>query len=270
MVNTHQKHQPIGVFDSGIGGLTVANAIVNQLPEEEIIYFGDTFHLPYGDKSADAIRYYSLKIVKFLLEKNCKMIVIACNSASSAAYDVLLDFFKGQALFVNVVDPLVEAVTKKQFNHVGVIATKATILSGIYKSKLQKAQPNLKVTSMATPLLVPIIEEGYFNDNISEAVIEKYLSNKSFKGIEGLLLACTHYPLIRKNIEDFFSGNVSVFDSTDVVAEIVRKKLLENDLLNDRKKNSHHFFVSDYTKSFEETTRIFYKEKIHLELCSIW
>ena len=106
MVISHQRNQPIGVFDSGIGGLTVANAIIKHLPEEEIIYFGDTFHLPYGDKSADAIRYYSLKIVKFLLEKNCKMIVIACNSASSAAYDVLLDFFKGQVLFVNVVDPV--------------------------------------------------------------------------------------------------------------------------------------------------------------------
>jgi len=270
LVKTPQKNQPIGVFDSGIGGLTVANAIIKHLPEEEIIYFGDTFHLPYGDKSADTIRYYSLKIVKFLLERNCKMIVVACNSASSAAYDVLLDFFKGQALFVNVVDPLVEAVTKEKYNHVGVIATKATILSGVYKSKLQKIQPDLKVTSMATPLLVPIIEEGYFNDNISEAVIEKYLSDKSFEGIQSLLLACTHYPLIHKNIETFFSGKVSVFDSTDVVAEVVRKKLLKKDLLNNRKSNPHHFFVSDYTKSFEETTRIFYKEKIHLERCSIW
>jgi glutamate racemase len=270
LIKTHQRDQPIGVFDSGIGGLTVANAIIKHLPKEKIIYFGDTFHLPYGEKSADAIRYYSLKIVKFLLEKNCKMIVVACNSAASAAYDLLLDFFKGQALFVNVVDPLVEAVVKKQYRHVGVIATKATTQSGIYKSKLQKVQPDLKVTSMATPLLVPIIEEGYFNDNISETVIEKYLSDKSFDGIDALLLACTHYPLIRKKIETFFSGKVNVYDSTDVVAEVVRKKLLKNNLLNDSKTNSHHFFVSDYTKSFEETTRIFYKEKIHLERCSIW
>jgi glutamate racemase len=270
LVNTHQKDQPIGVFDSGIGGLTVANAIIKQLPKEKLIYFGDTFHLPYGEKSADAIRYYSLKIVKFLLEKNCKMIVVACNSASSAAYDVLLDFFKGQVLFVNVVDPLVEAVTKNQYHHVGVIATKATTQSGVYNSKLQKAQPGLKVSSMATPLLVPIIEEGYFNDNISEAVIEKYLSDKSFDGIEALLLACTHYPLIREKIETFFSGKVNVYDSTDIVAKVVRKKLIENNLLNEGNTNSHHFYVSDFTNSFEETTRIFYKEKIHLELCSIW
>ena len=198
------------------------------------------------------------------------MIVIACNSASSAAYNVLLDFFKGQALFVNVVDPLVDAVIEKQYSHVGIIATKATIRSDIYRSKLQAAQPNLKVSSMATPLLVPIIEEGYFNDNISEAVIEKYLSHKKFEGIEALLLACTHYPLIHKNIEEYFSGKVNVYDSTDVVAEVVRQKLAEKDLLNNKKRNAHHFYVSDYTKSFEETTRIFYKEKIHLELCSIW
>src|SRR5690606_22815591 len=132
---------------------------------------------------------------KFLLERNCKMIVIACNSASSAAYNVLLEFFKDQALFVNVVDPLVKAVAKNQYKHVGVIATKATIQSGVYKSKLRKAQPGIKVSSMATPLLVPIIEEGYFNDNISLAIIEKYLSDKMFDGIEALLLACTHYPL---------------------------------------------------------------------------
>ena len=270
MVNNHQRHQPIGVFDSGIGGLTVANAIIKHLPEEEIIYFGDTFHLPYGDKSADAIRYYSLKIVKFLLEKNCKMIVIACNSASSAAYDILVDFFKGQTLFVNVVDPLVEAVAKKNYKHVGVIATKATIRSDIYRTKLQKAKAGLEVSSMATPLLVPIIEEGFFNDNISEAVIEKYLSHKKFDGIEALLLACTHYPLIHKNIEEYFLGRVNVYDSTDVVAEEVRNKLKNSDLLNDRRNNPHHFFVSDYTKSFEETTRIFYKEQIHLEHCSIW
>ncbi len=270
MIKKHKRHQPIGVFDSGIGGLTVANAIIRHLPEEEIIYFGDTIHLPYGDKSADAIRYYSLKIVKFLLERNCKMIVIACNSASSAAYNVLLEFFKDQALFVNVVDPLVKAVAKNQYKHVGVIATKATIQSGVYKSKLRKAQPGIKVSSMATPLLVPIIEEGYFNDNISLAIIEKYLSDKMFDGIEALLLACTHYPLIRKDIENFFSGKVKVYDSTNVVAEEVRNKLSEHDLLNDRKRKAHHFFVSDYTKSFAATTKIFYKEKIRLELCSIW
>jgi glutamate racemase len=264
------KYQPIGVFDSGIGGLTVANAILRHLPNEQIIYFGDTAHLPYGDKSADAICFYCLKIVKFLLEKDCKMIVIACNSASSAAYNVLIDFFAGQAVFVSVVDPLVDAVVEKKFSKVGVIATKATIRSDVYRLKLMAKQPNLNVISMATPLLVPMIEEGFFNDNISDAIIEKYLSDPALDSIDALLLACTHYPLIRKNIEQFLGPEVQVYDSNDIVAQTVKSKLKAMDLLNDKLKADHQFFVSDYTHSFEETTRLFYKEKIDLAHCPIW
>ncbi len=266
----HNKYQPIGVFDSGIGGLTVANAILKHLPNEQIIYFGDTAHLPYGDKSADAICFYCLKIVKFLLEKNCKMIVIACNSASSAAYNVLLDFFAGQALFVSVVDPLVDIVVEKRFSKVGVIATKATIRSDVYRLKLMTKQPELNVVSMATPLLVPMIEEGFFNDNISDAIIEKYLGDPAFESIEALLLACTHYPLIRKNIEQFLGPKVHVYDSNDVVAQAVKSKLKSTNLLSEELKADHQFFVSDYTHSFEETTRLFYDEKINLAHCPIW
>ena len=270
MIKDHKKTQPIGVFDSGIGGLTVANAIISHLPQEEIIYFGDTAHLPYGDKSADAIRYYSLKIVKFLLEKKCKMIVIACNSASTAAYKVLLDFYEGQALFVNVVDPLVATVAGRKHKKVGIIATKATIRSEIYKHKLLQANPSLQVESLATPLLAPMIEEGFYNNNISDAVIEKYLSNPVFENIDALLLACTHYPLIRKNIENYFEQKVKVYDSTNAVTATIRKKLRELDLLNDQPPKPPKFFVSDYTPSFAETTNIFYKKQVDLEYCPIW
>jgi len=262
--------KPIGIFDSGIGGLTVANAITKHLPNEEIIYFGDTAHLPYGEKSADAIRYYCITISKFLLEKGCKMIVIACNSASSAAYDVLVDFFRGQALFVNVVDPLVEAVTAENYRKVGVIATKATINTGIYRRKLLEKQSTLEVASLATPLLVPMIEEGYFQNNISRAIIEDYLGRQEFEGINGLLLSCTHYPLIRKEIEAYLGKDVTVFDSIDVVARRVEQLLSQHHLLNDKRANPHQFFVSDYTHSFEETTKIFYEESIDLQHCSIW
>ncbi|MEM1319281.1 MAG: glutamate racemase [Bacteroidota bacterium] len=267
----NSKHiQPIGIFDSGIGGLTVANAIIRALPDEEIIYFGDTAHLPYGDKSADAIRYYCLKIVKFLLDKNCKMIVIACNSASSAAYHVLLDFFEGQTSFVNVVDPLVNQVVEKQYRKVGVIATKATINSDIYKYKLLEQQSDLQIASLATPLLCPMIEEGYFNAEIGSTIIENYLSDESLQGIDALLLACTHYPLIRSQIEAYLGKTVEVLDSTHVVAQTVRERLAAAGLLNDQQRRAHQFFVSDYTHSFEETTRIFYRQKIHLEHCAIW
>ncbi|HEX5625027.1 MAG TPA: aspartate/glutamate racemase family protein, partial [Saprospiraceae bacterium] len=130
--------RPIGVFDSGIGGLTVASAIHALLPRESLIYFGDTAHLPYGEKSHDAIRYYSLRICRFLLEKNCKAIVVACNSASTAAYEVLLEFFKDKAVFVNVVDPLVEDCCRHPFEKVGLIATHATVQSGVYDKQFKK------------------------------------------------------------------------------------------------------------------------------------
>ncbi|MCB0681391.1 MAG: glutamate racemase, partial [Saprospiraceae bacterium] len=201
MATSSSARRPIGIFDSGIGGLTVAHALAQQLPNEELIYFGDTAHMPYGERSADAIRYYSLRIVKFLLDKNCKMIVIACNSASTAAYQVLLDFFHEQALFVNVVDPLVERVAGEQFHKVGIIATKVTIRSGIYEQQLRSLQPDLRIHALATPLLAPMIEEGYIHNNLSQAVISQYLSDPGFGDIDALLLACTHYPLIRSDIE---------------------------------------------------------------------
>jgi glutamate racemase len=266
----HQASQPIGIFDSGIGGLTVANAIIRALPEEEIIYFGDTAHLPYGEKSADAIRYYSLRIAKFLLERHCKMVVIACNSASTAAYRVLLDFFKAQALFVNVVDPLVDAVAQRTFRRVGVIATKATVQSGVYEQQLRQLKPDLEVRSLATPLLAPMIEEGFVNNDISQVVLGSYLGDPHLEGIEALLLACTHYPLIKSAIEDYYRHRIEIFDSTDLVANEVRQKLAVHQLLNERRRHAHQFYVSDYTATFEQATRVFYKEEIHLEHYPMW
>lgn len=264
------RNRPIGIFDSGIGGLTVANAVVRLLPEEQIIYFGDTAHMPYGDKSADAIRYYSLRIAKFLLEQQCKLIVVACNSASSAAYNVLLDFFEHRVLFVNVVDPLVEEVVRQGFSTVGVIATKTTVHSGIYPSRLRDKMPGIQVRSLATPLLAPMIEEGFVHDAISRSVLDTYLGDPVLSDIEALLLACTHYPLIRKEIDDWYQGRVRILDSTDVVAHAVRQRLEEKGLRRDEPAPAHRFYVSDFTPSFEATTRLFYGQEIHLEHFGLW
>jgi len=264
------RNKSIGIFDSGIGGLTVANAIQNALPNEHLIYFGDTAHLPYGDKSADAIRYYCLKISKFLLEQNCKMIVIACNSASSAAYTTLLDFFDGKTLFVNVVDPLVKKVTDSQYENIGVIATKATIRSNIYRDKIKHYLQKANVTSMATPLLVPMIEEGFYKGNISHSVIETYLGRTEFENLDSLLLACTHYPLIKKEIETYFDHKVNILDSTEVTAAEVQTLLQREDLIAPKRTKENIFYVSDYTKSFEDTAKIFYGEEIELETANIW
>ncbi len=262
--------QPIGIFDSGIGGLTVANAIHRFLPNEKLIYFGDTVHMPYGDKSADAIRYYCLRISKFLLEQNCKMIVIACNSASSAAYDVLVDFFGGKVPFVNVVDPLVMEVVKSGYHNIGVIATKATINSSVYKNKINSLNLQANVHQLATPLLAPMIEEGFYNGNITQSVIDSYLSQPVMQNIDVLLLACTHYPLIKDEINEYYQGKVDIMDSIDAVVREVTRILKQEKLLSNTRTGEDVFYVSDYTTSFEETAKNFYQGEIKLITKALW
>ncbi|HAX94706.1 MAG TPA: glutamate racemase, partial [Bacteroidales bacterium] len=152
------KEQPIGIFDSGVGGLTVANAIKQILPGESLVYFGDTAHLPYGDKSAEAIRYYSGKITEFLLDHNAKAILVACNSASASAFDTLKKEFQDRAPMIDVIDPVVDYLATRNFRKVGVIGTKRTISSGTYDAKIRERIPGTRLVSMATPLLVPMIE----------------------------------------------------------------------------------------------------------------
>ena len=270
MSKSLHTQEPIGIFDSGIGGLTVANAIHRALPNERLIYFGDIAHLPYGDKSADAIRYYCLKISKFLMEQNCKMIVIACNSAATAAYDMLLDFFEGKILFVNVVDPLVEKVTEMGRKKIGVIATKATVSTRVYEQKIHQVDPFIEVRQLATPLLVPMIEEGYHQNKVSHAILSNYLNDPQLDGIDTLLLACTHYPLIKNEIQSLLPDPILVLDSTDVVTDAVENQLIDRNILANEKSASDKFYVSDYTASFEKTAKLFYGEKIDLEVMNIW
>lgn len=263
--------KPIGIFDSGIGGLTVAKAIAEELPNENFIYFGDTAHLPYGDKSKESIQLYSKRISDFLIGKGCKAIVIACNTASAHAFEVLKKRHKGIPI-INVVDPTVNYCAKKYQNQaIGVIATKGTIKSRIYPRKIKKKNDSLSIPQAATPLLAPMIEEGFFNNNISQTIINSYLSTKQFKPIEALILACTHYPLIKPEVEKFFKNKVEVIDSASVVAKFTRKVLEKNQLLTSNKeKGTKTFYVSDYTKSFEATSRLFFGEKIHLLEERIW
>ena len=270
-MNILYKQQPIGIFDSGIGGLTVANAINKLLPEESLIYFGDTAHLPYGDKSAHAIELYSKGIADFLLEKECKMIVIACNTASSIGYEVVKKYVGNRAIVVNVIDPVVEAVTKKiKSGKIGVIGTKATIKNGAYERKIKEMSKTIEVGSLATPLLAPMVEEGFFNNKISRTIINSYLSRPKLKNINAIILACTHYPLIKEEIIEYYTNTLLVVDSAEIVAGHVKKLLSKYKLLNNKRKLPHHFFVSDYTKSFEKSTRIFFKGRLKLEYYPLW
>lgn len=264
--------QPIGIFDSGIGGLTVAKAISTSLPNETLIYFGDTAHMPYGDKSNDSIRYYSEQITNYLYQnEHCKCIVIACNTASAAAYEYLRDAFKNVIPVINVIDPIIEEViAEDDIRRVGIIATKTTINSGIYQEKLQRRKSTLDFTALATPLLAPMIEEGFYNDKISHEIIYSYLNQPELQNIDALILGCTHYPLIKAEIMDYYRHKIKVIDSTTIVANKVKKILEIEGLLNDKREKADKFYVSDYTDSFEKTTAVFFGSKIHLELKNIW
>ena len=269
---TSSSTDPIGIFDSGIGGLTVAHAIKERLPKEQIIYFGDTAHLPYGDKSSAAVQAYSIKIADLLLTRGCKVIVVACNTASAVATELLKEYVASRARVINVIDPMVERVAKStDKGRIGVIGTKGTILSSVYKAKLKKTKPTLHVRELATPLLVPMIEEGFIHNRISGEIIDNYLSNPVLKDISDLILGCTHYPLIKEDIEKYYQGKTIVHDSSVETANFLVDYLTERDLLNNQSLGAEdHFYVSDYTSDFENSANHFFGEQVILEEYRLW
>jgi len=266
-----QQNQSIGIFDSGVGGLTIAHAVKIAMPNEKIVYFGDTAHLPYGDKSADSIRYYSEKIAEFLIQQNCKVVLIACNTASAHAFQRVLEVVGSRALVFNVIDPVVDFVNKsKKIRDIGIIGTKGTVSSNVYQNKLKALEKNLNVIAKATPMFVPMIEEGFIYDDISNAIIRAYLSESDFEKIDSLVLACTHYPLIKNQIRKFFNFKVNVIDSSQIVANHVKQFLTDNNLLSNSSDNTNEFYVSDYTKMFETIAQMFFEEDIQLQKIDLW
>lgn len=264
------KKRPIGLFDSGVGGLTVAQAIKQVLPGESLIYFGDTAHLPYGDKSAESIKNYSRKITEFLLDQGAKVVLVACNSASASAYDTLKEEYGASTILMDVIDPVVDYLGTKNYSRVGVIGTKRTISSGTYENKIGIKSPGTSVVSLATPLLVPMIEEGFIFDDISNAILRAYLTDASLQEIQALILGCTHYPIIRNQISKIFNFNIEVIDSGRLVSVILRDLLEKNNLLNDSGKVKDQFYVSDYTTYFEKIARMFFEGDINLKKADIW
>ena len=248
----------------------MAHAIKQILPGENLIYFGDTAHLPYGDKSAESIKQYSRKITEFLLGHNAKVVLIACNSASASAFDTLKKEFADRTIIIDVIDPVVDYLSTRNFGRIGVIGTKRTISSGTYEEKLKVKAPGTTVVSMATPLLVPMIEEGFIFDDISNAIIRTYLSNPLITGIQALILGCTHYPIIKNQISKYFNFSVEVVDSAKIVAATLRESLEKNDLLNHAGKVKDQFFISDYTPYFEKIARMFFEGEINLKKADIW
>ena len=261
----------IGVFDSGIGGLTLAAEIKRQLPLESIIYFGDTAHFPYGDKSTAAIQAYSVKICDLLLNQGCKVILIACNSASASAFDLVKEYVGSRAKVFNVIDSVVNYVSENHSGEsVGLIGTKRTVDSNVYKVKVDQQKKQVELKSLATPLLAPMIEEGFFKKEISSGIIAEYLSDSDLKNIKALILGCTHYPLIKEAIKEFYQQRVEVIDSPEIVIKEVKHFLEEHKLMSDGSKLMHEFYVSDYTDGFKTSTSIFFGEEVKLQKYKLW
>lgn len=269
-----KSNQPIGIFDSGIGGLTVAKAVKEILPNESIIYFGDTAHLPYGDKSTAAIQAYSVRIAELLLKHNCKVILIACNSASSAAFDLVTEYVGKRAKVFDVINPTIDFIRENYRNDkVGLIGTKQTVSSGVYAKKIDELKQSIDFSSLATPLLVPMIEEGIYDDEISTNIIKKYLDDEILTSIKSLILGCTHYPIIREEIGRYYAEKekeVTIIDSAETVARALKSFLDYHQLNNKATRADDKFIVSDFTESFERTTKTFFGTKVELELIPIW
>lgn len=269
--NMIKASDPIGIFDSGIGGLTVAKAVKALLPNESIIYFGDTAHLPYGDKSTAAIQAYSIKICDIFLQRNCKVILIACNSASAAATDLVKEYVGKRAKVFNVIEPAVNYIRETYHEtNIGLIGTKQTVGSKVYETKIESLGNKLKLNSLATPLLVPMVEEGFLQGTISQDIINEYLKKPLLQEISALILGCTHYPLIKEQVSNYYNGNIEVIDSSEIVAKSLKAYLEYNLLINTSENSKDQFIVSDFTESFEELTKLFFGEQVHLEKFKLW
>ena len=256
----------IGIFDSGIGGLTVVSAFMKQLPEYDIIYFGDTARTPYGSKSPETVIEYAIENTEFLLKKGARLIVMACNTASSVAFTVVQDKFDVPVF--EVITPAAEfSVKASKKCRVGVIGTRATVASGIYKKKILELNPDAKVYSTACPLLVPLVEEGWLKKPETAMIVKKYLHFLKVKQIDTLILGCTHYPLLKNVIQRKIGKRVNIIDSSaGVVAKVM--DFLETDkktgdLLS--KNGKFRLYVSDITGQFEKTAKAILKRNVLLE-----
>lgn len=237
----------IGVFDSGIGGLTVLKEIIRLFPHEDTIYLGDTARVPYGTKSAETVTRYSIEISDFLVSKGVKLLVVACNTASAVALPALRK--KHSLPIINVIEPGArKAVTTTQTKKVGVIGTEGTIKSGAYEKAIKALAPEIDVTSKACPLFVPLAEEGWTDNDVAHAAVSRYLAD--MKGVDTLVLGCTHYPLLKSAIASVMGKDVKLIDSGEETALEVRRVLTKEGLLKNEGTGKRTFYVTDTPERF--------------------
>lgn len=256
-----QKDHHIGLFDSGIGGLTVLRAIQDKLPKESTVYFGDTARLPYGDKSAETILRYSIENAIFLMEQNIKMLVIPCNTVSSVALDKLRKIFNIPV--IGVIEPGAEHAVKTTKNkRIAVLGTKRTIESGAYHREILKLDPESHVIGIACPLFVPLVEEGMQFHQATHLIVKEYLTPLLDANIDTVVLGCTHYPVLKDIIQDFLGPRVQIVDSATTCAHKVAEILSAQKLQTTLEKVSHQFYVSDNPQKFRTIGQQFFSEPL--------
>jgi len=256
-----QKDSAIGVFDSGIGGLTVLHQILQSLPHENTVYLGDTARSPYGTKSVETVLRYSFENSRFLVEKGVKVVVVACNTSTAVALGSLKD--KLTIPVIGVIEPGVRrAIQSTKTKRVGIIGTEATIQSGAYTRALKAVDPAIEVYSRSCPLFVPLVEEGWTDNEVVDMTVNAYLGSLKQSGIDTLILGCTHYPLLKKAIRKFMGSGVRLVDSAEETAKEVESILKKEAIAKKTGKGVHSFFVTDAPDRFIKVGRRFLGEKV--------
>lgn len=248
---SHHLEHPIGVFDSGIGGLTVVRALMERLPFENITYFGDTARVPYGVKSVETITGYAAQLTQFLLRQQVKLLIIACNTIASVAYEAVRGLSPVPVL--DVIDAGARmAASETKSRHVGVIGTPATINSNAYARAIHRYDPNIRIYSQACPLFVPLVEEGWLDHPVTRLAAQEYLKPVQAEHIDTLVLGCTHYPLLKSLFERLLGPEIHLIDSAEAMADIAAGLLTEKELVNPvQMPPAYRFYVTDVPYRFQ-------------------
>lgn len=262
-LNTNSN--PIGVFDSGIGGLTVVKEIIKELPNESIIYLGDTARVPYGTRGKEVITKFALELTNFLLKRKVKFLVVACNTISATCLDAIENISQVPVLGV-IQGAAKEAADTTKTNIIGVIGTPATILTKAYEKAIKKLKPKIKIITTACPLFVPLAEEGLVDDRATGLIAKKYLEKFKSTNIDVLVLGCTHYPVLKKIIQKIVGKNVHLIDSAKPTAKKLKEILKEENLLNTREKAKYEFFVTDVPDRVYNVARSFLGQTLDAKL----
>lgn len=252
-------NRPIGIFDSGIGGLTTVRRLKKTMPEERVIYYGDTARTPYGSKSSETIKKFAIQITDYLIQKDCKMIIIACNTVTALALDLLRERHPSIPI-IGVIEPTVRKAAECAGDRVAVIATKATIRSDVYGSELREKRPDIEVCSKECPAIVPLVEEGLADSDIMELVLKHYLDDFAAEhGFSDMILGCTHYPLVKKSISRLYP-DIRLYDSSTEVAGEAERILTERDMLAAGSDLVDRYYASDLSDTFLNMTDMMFKD----------